>query len=295
MELKNITTFVKTAELMSFSETAEQIGYSQSAITFQIQQLEKELGVQLFDRVGHRVVLSAAGKEFLPYARKVLKAKEQAENCFRDENSTRGELRIGIMECLCASKYSEIIPAYEEKCPNVHVKICIGKTYEVMDMLDKGQLDLIVTLDDRQIRADWETLVSIPTEIDLICARNHFKAGNHILKLQDLSDERYIMVEKGCNYRAAFEKIMQEKGMFPECVLEIGHTRTILNVVEQDIGITVLPAFVLEEQDYEKLTVLRPADYNMTMEIQVIVRRDRWHSPALNEFVKFWNEYQTKL
>ena len=68
MELRNIKSFIKVAEFENFSKAAEVLGYAQSTITLQIQQLEQELGVNLFDRIGKRVLLSEKGRAFLSYA-----------------------------------------------------------------------------------------------------------------------------------------------------------------------------------------------------------------------------------
>ena len=71
MELRLLTTFLKVAQLQSFSKAAESLGYSQSAVTVQVQQLENELGVRLFDRIGKTVSITHYGQEFIPYARGV--------------------------------------------------------------------------------------------------------------------------------------------------------------------------------------------------------------------------------
>lgn len=78
MEFRNIETFVRAAELLSFSRTAEELGYSQAAITVQIRQLEEELDTKLFDRVGRHVALTAKGEGFLPYAEEILRASDDA-------------------------------------------------------------------------------------------------------------------------------------------------------------------------------------------------------------------------
>lgn len=68
MEIRNIITFVRIAELQNFSKAAEQLGYSQSAVTMQIKQLEAELNTQLFERIGKRIKLTQAGSRLLPCA-----------------------------------------------------------------------------------------------------------------------------------------------------------------------------------------------------------------------------------
>ena len=73
MELRNINTFLKVAATQNFSKAAEQLGYSQSAVTIQIRQLEKELGISLFERIGKRVYLTERGAEFTSYANEIMR------------------------------------------------------------------------------------------------------------------------------------------------------------------------------------------------------------------------------
>lgn len=88
MELRNLISFIRAAELQSFSKTAEQLGYSQSAVTMQLKQLEEELGIPLFERIGKRVKLTQAGERFLPRALEVLEAVGRAQQVAR---SPRGD------------------------------------------------------------------------------------------------------------------------------------------------------------------------------------------------------------
>ena len=90
MELRNINTFLHIAELHSFSRTARQLGYSQSAVSSQIAQLEAELGAPLFDRVGKTVRLTGAGETFLGYARTLLATVEQAQAALQLPQQTCG-------------------------------------------------------------------------------------------------------------------------------------------------------------------------------------------------------------
>ena len=93
MELRTVNTFLHIAELHSFSRTARQLGYSQSAVSSQIAQLEAELGTPLFDRVGKTVRLTDAGQTFLGYARTLLETAQQAQAALQPAQQVRGSLR----------------------------------------------------------------------------------------------------------------------------------------------------------------------------------------------------------
>ena len=97
MELRNITAFVRIAEVQNFSKSAQQLGYSQSAVTMQIKQLEEELHAQLFERIGKKVKLTQAGERFLPRALEILNSVRRAESVLEEPGETSGALRIGKM------------------------------------------------------------------------------------------------------------------------------------------------------------------------------------------------------
>lgn len=93
MELRNITTFLRVAELQNFTHAAQELGYSQSAVTVQIRQLETELGVPLFERIGRSVNLTTPGQAFLQQAGEIIKAAERARDAVRTAPEPEGTLR----------------------------------------------------------------------------------------------------------------------------------------------------------------------------------------------------------
>lgn len=148
MELRLLTTFLKVAQLQSFSKAAESLGYSQSAVTVQVQQLENELGVRLFDRIGKTVSITHYGQEFIPYARDVVSAAARAVSFTVEERDLTGTLRIGTIESIMTASFGEILPLYHEHCPRVNTQLIEGDTKTLSDMLMHNEVDLIYTLDD---------------------------------------------------------------------------------------------------------------------------------------------------
>ena len=124
MELRNINTFLHIAELHSFSRTARQLGYSQSAVSSQIAQLEAELGAPLFDRVGKTVRLTSAGETFLGYARTLLTTAEQAQAALQPAKQISGSLRIALADSVCSTFLPGLLKRYHALCPQVELVLC---------------------------------------------------------------------------------------------------------------------------------------------------------------------------
>ena len=124
MELRNINTFLHIAELHSFSRTARQLGYSQSAVSSQIAQLEAELGAPLFDRVGKTVRLTDAGQTFLGYARTLLATAQQAQAALQPARQISGSLRIALADSVCSTFLPGLLKRYHALCPQVELVLC---------------------------------------------------------------------------------------------------------------------------------------------------------------------------
>ena len=118
MELRNITTFLRVAELQNFTHAAQELGYSQSAVTVQIRQLETELGVPLFERIGRSVSLTAPGQAFLQEAGEIIKAADRAKDAVRTAPEPEGTLRVGTMAA--HHRFSSAVPAGQCRHPHLH-------------------------------------------------------------------------------------------------------------------------------------------------------------------------------
>ena len=149
MELRNLLTYSKVCEAMSFSKAADQLGYAQSTVTTQIAQLEDELGVKLFDRSGKRIRLNAKGQELLLYANRLSALASEAKANVSDAKTPRGSLRIGVIESVGAFFLPDILENYLMTFPEVHVQVLTATTREIMEMLRQNKIDLMLTLDDR--------------------------------------------------------------------------------------------------------------------------------------------------
>ena len=112
MEFRNLTTFVRAAELRSFSQAARQLGYSQSAVSMQIGQLEAELNTSLFDRVGKTVALTPQGLRFFEYAQNILRMAESAREDMKNAGAsvmTAGEWNLYLADCAAKKRKPAVL------------------------------------------------------------------------------------------------------------------------------------------------------------------------------------------
>ena len=120
MDMKNINTFIYTAELGSFTKAAELLGYSQSTVSFQIRQLEEELGTVLFERINRTVTLTDRGKEILRYAHRMKQLAGEMQEMVQPKQEVRGHLRRGNCRKTVCSFAAEVPGGYDENRDRRH-------------------------------------------------------------------------------------------------------------------------------------------------------------------------------
>lgn len=286
MEIKNIRTFVRVAELGNFTKAAQELGYVQSTVTTQIQQLESELKCSLFDRNGKKIVLSTNGKDFLQYAYQIIKYESMTLEHFSSSGEPEGVLSIGIMETICASEYALIFQRFQKKYPKVSLKIQIVTTHQALDLLDKGMFDLIFLLDNKISSPYRVTAREYPVDIYFFAAASHPLAAEKEVSLDRLLQERFILTEKGCNYRQVFESELDARGKLLNCCMEIGYTPYIIQAVAAQQAIGLLPSITLKEPlQSHRISRINVSNYQIRMSIQIIYSNKRRISLPLNAFL----------
>ncbi len=291
MELRNIISFIRIVKLGSFSKAAKELGYSQSNVTMQMKQLEEELQVKLFDRIGKSVLLTEDGKKFLKYAIEIDTAAANAKQALSPSSEPTGELRIGLLESLCISYLPDILKEFHRLYPKVGAVIKIGTYEELALMLNTNAIDLLWTFDTEINIPEWRKEYEFTNPISVLASPSHPLASAEALKLSDLAAEPFILTEKICSYRDLFEQQFRAQGMDLKVFLEIGNTEIIKKFVGTGIALSVLPAFSLKEElDQGTLRTLPVSDFDLQMKGQVFCHRNKWITPAITEFIRLIRE-----
>lgn len=291
MEIKTILTFQTICKLSSFSKAAVELGYSQSAVTMQIKQLEGELNVKLFDRIGKTIQITNEGYRFLKYANEIITSAQNAVDDLSSGIGLVGVLRIGILESVCTAYLPQILNVYHNCYPQISTVIQIGTFDELSPMLNSNYIDLLWTFDRELDLPEWKKAFSYRNKIEIVCAVNHPLSRADKVTLSDLDGETFILTEKNCSYRRIFEENLLASGICPNIFIEVGNTEMIKKFVEANLGITVLPQFTLiEELAEKKLQIVNATDFQLQMHGQVFYHKNKWLSPAMETFINLVSE-----
>ncbi len=286
MELRNLITFVRIAEVKNFSKSAQLLGYSQSAVTMQIKQLEQELGKQLFERIGKQVKLTQAGERLLPYALDILNTAQKAQSMVRENEQITGHLHIGTCESYVIGVLPQVLTAFQQQCPNVEVQVQTGLTTDLFHRLRQNDIDLLFFLDRKLYFPEWIKVFERPEHSFFVAsAKSKLAAETHI-STERLLQEPLFLTEKGISYRYAMEQKMAEQGFALHPFLEIGNTDVITQFVLQNKGISFLPNYVvapyIQNGTLVKLDTECP---EITMWSQLVYHRNKYITPQMEKMI----------
>lgn len=284
MEIRNITTFLKVAATQNFSKAAEQLGYSQSAVTIQIQQLERELQTQLFERIGKRVYLTESGQEFVSYANQVMNAVEQAAAFSGEKNAVKGKLRIGGVESVCTTLIPELILELHEKFPEIELIIRSGTTDELIELAKRNELDFVFTLDKKFNHPEWVCASQTVEEIIFVAPKDQKRSE---VPIEELVQKPFILAERGAAYQYELERLLAEQELRIEPILEIGNTETIIKLVKRGIGFSFLPKYTVSyELETGQLVQIQTNLPVVTMYCQLLYHKNKWLTPQMKTLIQ---------
>ncbi len=288
MELRNLITFIHVAELGSFTKAAEQLGYSQSTISFQIKQLEDEIGCLLFERINHTITLTERGRDLVSYAHQIRALTEDFKESLTKEEECRGHIHIVTPDSVCEDMiYSRYID-FHEKYPLIFIRFTTGDSALMLDMLEHNEADVIITLDHRLYNKDYVIAKEETLPMHFVTSKRSRFAGKKNLSIHDIASEPFILTEYGQGYRRVFDKELAKRSVEITPVLEIGRTDVITHILAKSDMISYLPDFVTKELiESGELCYLDVCDIKVDIWKQLIYHKNKWMSKSLKTFIEY--------
>lgn len=291
MELRNLHSFQQVAEKNSFTAAAEALGYSQSTVSFQIRQLEEELGCRLFERINHSISLTQEGLELLDYAQRMLRLTQEVKETLKPSDRIEGYVHIVTPDSICEAMMMTNYADFYAKYPKVRLKFSTADTGDMFRMLDRNEADIIHTLDSHVYSPEYIIAREERAEMHFVTSVHSPFAGKKGLSIRDLLDEKFILTEKGIGYRRALDKALEKQSIRLTPVLEIGRTDIIVATLEKGIGISFLPELATRKAVQEgRLCYLNVTDLEVEVWKQLIYHRSKWISGSLRAFIDYVKE-----
>ncbi len=288
MDIRNLNTFIYTAELSSFTRAAERLGYSQSTVSFQIKQLEMELDTQLFERINHTIALTERGREVLRYAQQILRLSQELSETIHEEKAIRGRVRLAMADSLCDSLLDEKFVDFHRQHPGIGLTIITAGTEEMFRLIDHNEADAILTLDNHIYDMEYVIVKEEKVGVHFVAQVDHPLAKAAPLSIQELAKQPFILTEKGMSYRRLMDERLAELSLEIHPILELGGAKLICSLVEQGAGISFLPDYVTRpEVEAGRMLYLPVKDFEIHVWKQLLYHRDKWVSPQLESVIQY--------
>jgi DNA-binding transcriptional LysR family regulator len=291
MEIRQLRTFQSVAELMSFHRAAEKLHYAQSSISAQIQSLEIELGVPLFDRLGRRILLTEAGEQLLQYAGKILDLAEETRATVTGAKEPQGSLTIRIPETFGVCRLPPVLKQFRSRYPKIRLSFTTCAHEELAKDLRKGVTDLAFLLTESIQAADLESETLGFESIICVAHPDHPLAKKPTVRTQDLEGETILLSKVDCSYRRSFQQILAKKEVQAGPILEFSSGAVIKQCVMEGVGITIIPEIsVADDIAQGRLAALAWEEEKLEVATLMIWYKDRWLSPTLSAFMEMTRE-----
>lgn len=288
MEFREISTFLQVAQYQSFSKAARHLGYSQAAVTIQIKQLEQELGVHLFDRIGKQISLTHQGQVFYQYAVSIRNELEQAKNAVSDPSTLSGKLCLGTIESICASIFPDLLAEYHRLHPEVTISIVTDSPGVLLDRMNENTIDIVYLLDRRIYDNRWCKTLEEPEENIFVASPDHeLTLVKRELELDEVLRFPFFLTEKDASYRHMLEQYLASINRSVKPFLEIGNTEFIIHMLLKNTGISFLPKFTVQRELQQKqLTALNVRGFQMQTWRQIFYHKNKWVTREMQEFLR---------
>lgn len=288
MDLRRFITLKTVVEEGSFVRASRKLCCTQSTVTFHIQQLEQELSMQLFEKIGRRMLLTEAGKNLMPHVYELTRVMAGIRQAAQQDTEPTGELRVATGETLLAYKMPQVLQRFKMKAPKVRLSLQSLNCYVIRDALLADEADLGVFYrvgnDDALHMTNFGeqelVLVASPLlkEIDFTRPNQHLPVS-------------FIINEPQCIFRQLFESTLRQRSITLENTIELWSIESIKRCVASNLGVTFLPRFTVEKElQSGELQQLHFSDIPLTITALCAHHAGKFVSPAMRVFMECMQE-----
>ncbi len=284
--LRQLEIFMKVAETRSITRAAEALFLSHSAVSVQVGKLSDALGMPLHEVVGRRLYLTEAGDEVARTGQELFSVIRRLDENLADlKGLAAGTLRVSVVT---TAKYflPRILGPFCRDYPGIDVEFKVGNRAQIIDRLDANQDDLYI-FNDPPDELDIATYRFLPNPLAVIASRNNPLSRRKRLRWADLSDQKFLMREQGSGTNNAIRRHLERHGLSLGKTMVIESNEAIKYAVIENMGITILSAYVLANAREDGLVQLPVSGFPILSDWYVVHPEARRLSLIAERFLEF--------
>jgi DNA-binding transcriptional LysR family regulator len=241
MELRQLEYFVAVAEEANFTRAAERVHISQSGVSAQIRQLERELGAELIDRSGRTATLTVAGKAALDHARAVIASADAVRQSVGEVTGLiRGSLVVGMVVGCTVRPLFDALARFHEAHPGVEITLLEGASDRLVDDVRAGTVDLALVGTATTAPAGVDTHVIVSERLVALVPEGHALAGRSRVTLADVAGYPLVCMPVGTGIRTVFDRACAGDGVRPRIAVQASAADAIADLAVRGLGVAIL-------------------------------------------------------
>ena len=247
MQLAQLEALVAAARTGSFSQAASELFVTQPALTARIQNLERDVGVQLLVRGRHGARLTAAGRAFLPFAQRALDAVADGRLLLAEvERGATGQLAIGGAPAVSTYVLPAILERFHALHPGVQLIVRTGHSEEILELVlrEHVQIGLVRELEHPDITAT----PLYDDELVLVTPPRHPFAARDEVGLVEIAGEDLVMFDRTSSYHELTSGLFRSAGVVPRTPMELDNIESAKKMVQQGLGVALLPLIAVADE-----------------------------------------------
>lgn len=285
MELRQLEYFMVVCQELHFTRAAEKLNISQPTLSEQIKRLEEEVGIPLFDRIGKKITLTEAGKILLNHSQSVFFEIEQAGAALNDLNELqRGKLTIGSLLTCVNYLLPPAIIHFRQLYPNVKLTVHGLKSTDIKKGLLENELDLGITFLPVEEK-EFDSTPLFTEELSLAVPSGHPLAGLREVDMKTLESTSTILMPESYCLRQIIDTYCSELGFSLKPALEMTTLESIIHMVAEGVGVTILPEPYLDTLHNPQVVKVKLINPTPQRDIGFIYRKNKFICATTQTFM----------
>ena len=284
---RQLKVFESAARHLSYTRAAKELYLSQPAVSMQIKQLEEAVGLPLFEQIGKKMHLTAAGREVYAYSKSVGDLMDEAETVLDEIKGVHsGSLAISV--ATTASHFAtRLLAAFSQRYDGVTITLDITNRASLRDQLEANIPDLVI-MGQPPDRVEVESEAFMDNPLVMIAAPDHPLAGKADLPLDGFGNESFVVREAGSGTRSAIERFFSAHAVPFNTGIEMSSNEAIKQAVEAGLGLGIVSIHTLElELETQRLVILDVEGFPITRHWHIVQRSGKRLSPVAQAFKQF--------
>ncbi len=293
MEIRNLKSFMRIAELGSFTQAARALNYEQSTVSAHIKQLESEMGFPLFDRVGKKIYLTKHGHSLVEYASQILQLEEKIMNIGAvTTGEIIGSIRIGAVESIMSSFVIDLLESYLQTYPKVSITLKVGISSAMFNLLRNNDVDIILIMEMGEEKSEFIYKNRHSEKGVFVASPSHPLAESKKIELQDIFNFPIILTGDQSIFQKKVYDMAKKCGKSVIPHIKTESSNLILKLLEKKAAISFLPEYLTkQERTKNRIVPLPVTGYEYYFNTSIVYHKNKLVTPQMQGFMDLVDDY----